>query len=616
MTTSNREIALNFLPIKKEKFDFKIWCRPVLTNDEKSWSEDIKRYRLPDENGEYKDYWVAFDNFQNSIERTISSEFNIHSSNFYLYTLLKQKLNELGVEFIQKEKEKIFSPYHLYIIAEKTKLGDKTIRLEPYYFKKDKLFGFLVDYKFLKNPDVPFDKRVQQLSFSLDENYKSNTNYHIEKYKYLSEFIKRNPEIFSINNEFQISNEFQNVECRSLTLRKYIFGGDKEDNSQFQGINNYGPYKWENKPIKYVYIFHQDHKDYVNAFIRAVNGEKFKTFTGLNKIGLPFQKTENTIGIPINSFEENLESVINNNIDKNSVIIAVFPSKEEKFYYTLKSICLERDIPLQTVHLETIGDENKLKWSVSSIALQILAKLGGIPWIVRTVNQDSLIIGIGQSIERDKDKTSRFFAYSVLLDSSGKFLTIEPLADATDKNQYLEILGSKVSELIQQYQKYSKIVFHVPEKISKKTIRKIEDTLKASNSNTELYIVRVNDDSKFFGYDLNNNSLIPFESSYIQLSSREYLLWTEGLNYHNPTPRKKYSNPIYIDFYYSNQEKIDYEKLLQDILNLSGTNYRGFNAKSLPVSMFYPKLISKFYKNFKKYKIDITIEKRDKMWFL
>lgn len=616
MTTNNREIALNFLPIKKEIFDFKIWCRPVSANDEKSWSEDIKRYRLPDESGEYKNYWVAFDNFQDSIECTISSESNIHASNFYLYTMIKQKLKEVGVEFIQKEREKNFSPYHLYIITEKTKFGNKTIRLEPYYLKEEKLFGFLVDYKFLKNPDVPFDKRVQQLSFSLDGNYKSNTNYHIDKYKYLSEFIKRYPEIFSINNDFQISNEFQNVECRSLTLRKYIFGGDKEDNSQFQGINNYGPYEWKGKPINYVYIFHKNDKDYVNDFIKALNGEKFKTFAGLNKIGLPLQNTNNTRGIPINSFEENLESIINNNIDKNSVIIAVFPSEEEKFYYTLKSICLERDIPLQTVHLETIVDENKLKWSVSSIALQILAKLGGIPWIVRTVNQDSLIIGIGQSIERYKDKTIRFFAYSVLLDSSGRFLTIEPLADATDKKQYLEILGSKVSELIQQYQKYSKIVFHVPEKISKKTIKKIENALKLVNSNTELYIVRVNDDSKFFGYDLNNNSLIPFESSYIQLSSREYLLWTEGLNYHNPTPRKKYSNPIYIDFYYSNQGKIDYEKLLQDILNLSGTNYRGFNAKSLPVSMFYPKLISQFYKYFNKYNISSNIEKRNRMWFL
>ncbi|MEM4314707.1 MAG: Piwi domain-containing protein, partial [Thermoplasmata archaeon] len=514
------------------------------------------------------------------------------------------------------ENEKKFAPYHLYIINKETEWGKKAIRLEPYYLKEKKLFGFLIDYKFLKNPDVPFNKRIQQLSFSLDENYKSNTNYHIDKYRYLSEFIKIYPEIFSINNEFQISKEFQNIEYRSLKLRKYIFGRNNEDNSQFQGINNYGPYEWEDKSINYVYIFHKNDKDYVNNFIKALNGEKFRTFTGLNKIGLPLQNTNNTRGIPINSFEENLESIINNNIDKNSVIIAVFPSKEEKFYFTLKSICLERDIPLQTVHLETIVDENKLKWSVSSIALQILAKLGGIPWIVRTVNQDSLIIGIGQSIERYKDKTIRFFAYSVLLDSSGRFLTIEPLADATDKKQYLEILGSKVSELIQQYQKYSKIVFHVPEKISKKTIKKIENALKLVNSNTELYIVRVNDDSKFFGYDLNNNSLIPFESSYIQLSSREYLLWTEGLNYHNPTPRKKYSNPIYIDFYYSNQGKIDYEKLLQDILNLSGTNYRGFNAKSLPVSMFYPKLISQFYKYFNKYNISSNIEKRNRMWFL
>lgn len=622
-----RELVLNFLPINKkpgDKFSFDVWCLPA-ENDtippNPPEARGFKKYRLPAPNGAYRDYWVSFKEFENSAKQTVFSNDNIELTKFYLCTLLKQKLEALHLNLTQREKEKIFSPYHLYIKVEETKYGSKTIRFEAYYLKIKKLFGYLVDYKFLKKEGIRFDREIQKLSFSLDENYRSNTSYHIDKYRYITRFLEqylfKSPKISA---DLSMLDKFANLDCKHLKLRKYVFKDGKEDNSQFNGISKYGPYKFADNEIKYLYIYHEDHKDYANALIKALNGESFETFKGLHKFGLPLQTKENTRGIPLQSFDEALENHLEK-IENNSIIIAVFPANEEKFYYRLKSLCLKKDIPVQTVHVETIIDENKLKWSTSGIALQILSKSGGIPWLVKTENEtqinDCLIVGIGQSIERnDANKIQRFFAYSVLLDTSGKFLTIEPLSENTDKDQYLQILGKRILDLVEKYSEYKKIVFHVPEKVSREFIQKIERALKDKRSDAELYILRVNDDSKFFGYNKTVNSLIPYESSYIKLSPKEFLLWTEGLNYHNPTPRKRYGNPIYVDFYYSNQENINYESFLQDILNLSGTNYRGFNAKALPVSMFYPKLISNFYKFFNKYRLSAKIERKEKMWFL
>lgn len=611
-----KKILLNFLPISNNNFNFNVYCRPALPQ-EKRWDENIRKYKLPDKEKNCKYYWISFESFESSTQRTLSSDTNLDLSKYYLFMLLKKKLEDTNIDFIQKEKEKKFCPLHLYIITEKTELGYRAIRFEPYYLKIKGKFGFLVDYKFLKSESVPFDQKIQQLSFSLDDNFRSNVNYHIDKYRYIRNFINTKlKEFFQIRDDLEILSDFQKIESEQLNLRRYIFRGNNQDNSQFQGITKFGPYEFKSEIIKYIYLFHRSHKDYVNSLIRALNGESFKTFEGLTSIGLPKQTKENTTGIQLDSFETDLESIIRN-IDQNSIIISVFPAKEKRFYFTLKNICLQRNIPLQAVNLETIIDENKLKWSISGIALQILAKSGNIPWVVEAENKNCLIIGVGQSIERDNNNNPlRFFAYSVLLDSSGKFLTIEPLADATNKDEYFANLAKKIQTLITQYKNFEKIVFHIPEKISINAIKEIEKAIQQSTSDVEIYIIRVNDESKFFGYDPNNNSLIPYESSYIQLSDKEFLLWTEGLNYHNPTPRKRYSNPIYIDFYYPNRKEINYKSFLQDILNLSGTNYRGFNAKSLPVSMFYPKLISNFYKNFKRYNLDTTIEKKDRMWFL
>ncbi len=434
-----REIALNFLPLSTSKFDFTIWKRPY-EQSEKKEREDIRKFELPSENGEYKPYWVSFSHFNNSIQDKISSDVNIHLTKFYLYTILKQKIEGSGITYLQRENERRFAPYHLYIITENTDWGQRAIRFEPYYLKIKKLFGFLVDFKFLKKGGIPFTRKIQQLSFSLDENYRSNTAYHIDKYRYIMEFLKQNLNKFSkLSDDLEILNKFEVIDGDFLKVRTYIFNGNDKDNSQFNGINKFGPFeKIKEGKINYFYIFHQDHKDYVVELINGLNGKSFRTFEGLEKFGLPRQTKENVKPIAIDSFDDELEKYVND-IPKNSILIAVFPSKEEKFYYTLKSICLEKDIPLQAVHVETISDKNKLKWSLSGIALQIFTKLGGIPWLVEAENSNCLIIGLGQSIERDnKNSPIRFFAYSILLDSSGKFLAIEPLAEATNKNEYIQ----------------------------------------------------------------------------------------------------------------------------------------------------------------------------------
>jgi hypothetical protein len=56
---------------------------------------------------------------------------------------------------------------------------------------------------------------------------------------------------------------------------------------------------------------------------------------------------------------------------------------------------------------------------------------------------------------------------------------------------------------------------------------------------------------------------------------------------------------------------------LQDIINLSGANWRGFNAKSVPISIYYSKIITEYISEFGDI---VDVEKmsvtNDKPWFL
>jgi hypothetical protein len=610
------EIALNFLPLSNSQFSISVFKKKVLA-DEKKWDDNIRQYKLPYNlnNSEYEKFWVSFEEFADSKKITTDTFTNVELTKWYLFYVLKKKLEEAKIEF-ELSKENI-NQFRIYIITEKINgKGKKSIWMEPYYLKVKNEFGFLVDYKFIKDQNTPFDKNIQRLSLSLDDNYQTNKNFYIEKYRYIQKFLR---EQFTNVNDIFISTEFEKINFESLRIKNYIFINGDQDKSQFKGLMERGAYKEviNNSQLQYIYLLKKETTQYANDLIKALNGIKYLTFKGLNKIGLPLQTRDNTKSIILDDYN-NINTTLENNLPEtnNYIIISIFPSKEENFYYELKNYCLNKNIPLQTVHIETIANENKLKWSVSGIALQIFTKLGGVPWIVQTQNNNCLIVGIGQSIERTEQKISRFFAYSVLLEASGKFLKIEPIADTKTKDDFLIAVADNVKRIIDENTNFQRIIFHVPEKIRNETVKKIKDILKNSPQKVELYILRINDDSKFFGYDLNNNSMVPYESSYILLSDSEFLVWTEGLNYQNPKPLKRYGNPLYIQFFYTNQQSYDKKLLLQDILNLSGANYRGFNAKALPVSLYYPKLMSNFYKHFKEINIDQISIGTDKLWFI
>jgi len=609
-------IALNFLPLINSQFSFNVFTRKSSPN-EKRWDENIRLLKLPDNDNKYINFWVSFEQFEDSEEITINSNINIEITKWYLFTLLKNKFESENIEF--ETSKKSFNPFRIYIITEKiTGKGKKSVWMEPYYLKIKNEFGFLVDYKFIKNQNSVFDKYIQILSLSLNDSYQSNKNFYIDKYRYIINFLEKDFSNFKeLFQDLIIDTNFEKLTCKKLNTKNYIFKNNNISNSQFNGLMQYEVFQPapNANQLMYIYLIKDETKQYANDLIRALNGE-FPTFKGVDKLGLPTQTKNNTKALIIedyNNFKDKLEEISSN---KNFIIISIFPSKEEKFYYELKNYCLNKNIPLQTIHIETIADENRLKWSISGIALQMFTKLGGLPWLVKTENNNCLIVGIGQSIERTEENISRFFAYSVLLEASGKFLKIEPLADANKKDNFLKAVADNINRILDENVNYQRIIFHVPEKIKKETVKKIEEILKESQQNAELYILRINDDSRFFGYDLINNSMIPFESSYIQLSENEFLVWTEGLNYQNPKPLKRYGNPLYIQFFYSNQQNYAKELLLQDILNLSGANYRGFNAKALPVSLYYPKLISNFYKHFKEINLDQIRVKTDKLWFI
>ena len=271
-------------------------------------------------------------------------------------------------------------------------------------------------------------------------------------------------------------------------------------------------------------------------------------------------------------------------------------------YWSLKHAFLSKGLPIQVIATETVADHNKLKWSTASIGLQVFAKLGGTPWKVRPETENRLIVGIGQAHHKSEERIDRYFAYSVLTDSSGVFEEVRVLGEAQDEEHYIEgfspLIYGKSSKttlpvsLVSWFTPHSLLVGEnwralLQHLRSKRSNRKKPENSSRSSSTTGI---------AFFGFAVDHNSRVPYESTVIPLSRNEFLVWFEGLQYGQPTLRKMVGSPLHVKFTYPNNglTRDQQRAHLQDAINLSGANWRGFNAKSLPVSVYYAQIIATF----------------------
>jgi hypothetical protein len=96
-------------------------------------------------------------------------------------------------------------------------------------------------------------------------------------------------------------------------------------------------------------------------------------------------------------------------------------------YYTTKSVFLKRDVPVQSVRLETMGQPDaQLVFSMNHMSLATYAKLGGVPWLLasqQTVAHE-LVIGLGShSVSNSRiGAGQRFVGITTVFSSDGSYL--------------------------------------------------------------------------------------------------------------------------------------------------------------------------------------------------
>ncbi|MGB3479838.1 MAG: Piwi domain-containing protein [bacterium] len=629
-------IRINFYSMSVQEFEFKIWRKPYRGESKEGSFQNFCRNSLPKQINldERSDYWISFESEEDFEEFVCKQNYNHRLTQHFLFHLLlkKVKVNLRENEYITPRNK--FRKILYFVLNEHTQ-GQEVVWLEPYFLHPIDKFGFLIDFKFRKNPGIPFSRTIQRLSLSLDSNYRSNRNFYGDKYQKVQSFLNNNSQkIFPLSSndiQFQITKTPHDLPIDNLETKKYVFKNNNTDVSQYKGLDKNGPLENIQKNIVLQFIYLNTDKyladDLKKALIGDLYGIAFKGLESLFKIKIKEIKDTMISDYSKRNLEYSIkETLALKQTENNALVIPILVTYKEdsETYYFMKYQLLKESLPLQVVTSQLLRKKENLKWSISNIALQIFAKIGGKPWQVLPSHEKGIIFGIGQAHQKSDDKIIKYFAYSVCTDSSGLYKKISILGKSDDEKSYLEQLKDNIVKTVEQYlnERYTTYVLHVPFKIRKYEINVIYKAIEEFANQKEInninfVVLRINTKNKFFGYAY-TNSMVPYESTYTLLSNTppSYLVWFEGLQYHRETIYKRIAGPVYIEFYWSNKElsKEEEKKYLQDILNLSGANWRGFNAKSLPISVYYCQLIASFIKKFPE-EIE-NIESVINPWFL
>lgn len=627
------EIQLSFLPLHNPLPSLAVFRRERAPN-EKSPAEEIHGFwlrstsRSPTKD---KDYWVSFVPRQGFEPYEADPFENASLTKRWILEGLDLKCRSVFGDASYRRPEKhLVREVAIKLTAHPA--GEEQIVLQPYFLASTRNFGLLVDFRFVLAEEASFSREVLRLSLALDNQNRRNANFYADKRAKIDHFLQQHFQDLSTitlhNASAQLVRNFENLPAQSLDHKIYLVEGNRECSGPFSGILRQGALEPIPACPPVIFLFREQERQAARDLVRALRGQvshlNFVGFQKLFRVELPVSSSPVVLkDFSLAEMERALADVKRGS--PKALPILILPGSETEGYITHKAVFTSAGIPTQVCTTETLADDLTLKWSVGNIALQLFCKAGGKPWKIKPTDDHCLIIGISQShreaVINGKRTIEKYFTFSILTDSSGLFQSIEVIGQGTTRDEYLAALTQNLTAMLAaKAAAFSKVVIHTSFKLRNEEMEIIEKVVGQASSaapNCRFAVIKINQRNRFFGYNKAVNSLVPYEGTYVQLSKREFLLWFEGLFPDKPNVTKAVPGPTHIEFLrVSHQELVGDRVLLQDLLNLSGANWRGFNAKSTPVSIFYCHLVADLLQEFHQKRLPMPQIHDMHPWFL
>lgn len=428
--------------------------------------------------------------------------------------------------------------------------------------------------------------------------------------------MRTNPEILLFGEKLERpSLKFDNV--ISTSVHKF----------PMSGIHLYGPYDKSlipRKSVRFAIMYPIKHDSRIGDFTRFFT-------TGLERYpGYPRwfrQNVECFERYPVSEMTtESYEKVADDVLSRNYDLIFVVTEglgRPSIAYQRIKTKLLKRGLPSQFLNsIRLYARPDQLQWILSNISLSTYAKIGGTPWVIEASEKPEIIIGVSRVVD---PKSKVIVGFAIVFKQNGDFVLSYSKSPVTTWEEYEESVEDLVYETIDKYRRIERdlkqIVFHFSKRPGRREVESISAAIERLGLEVKYALVHLNSYSGFRLFDTSHPSYVPFAGLKVRLSSHEALLLLDG---RDPRGLRPFiGTPRVLDVTIDKRSTVDYtdyQRLIDQVFALAFVNWRGFNARTTPVTTNYAYLIAKAIsglESIEEWNEIVTKEGLvDKAWFL
>jgi hypothetical protein len=397
--------------------------------------------------------------------------------------------------------------------------------------------------------------------------------------------------------------------------------------SPFKGLLTYGPYdssKFDTKNLRLLVIFNERNRGAVTQLVaKLIEGipdsayfqKGFQALFQLHKVD-PILRSIETHSAE--AYEIAIDKAIQETAGAFHLALVecldgskTFPDAENP-YLRAKARLMSYGIPVQAIRESHVRAESKsLAWTLGPIALQMYAKIGGIPWLLpssQSVDRE-LIIGIGHTSQRPNNwvgaEQSRIVGLTTFFLGDGQYVLGRELRSVLYENYFQTLLASLEESLKDISTHYGwkvgsvvRIVFHVFKPLKNIEIDVVDKLIKKFRKFNIIYAlltistkhpwVMLHSAEKKGG----KWTVTPCErGANIVLDDHSCLLQLRGPA-DRPNKKQRPPLPVLVRLHEKSTYR-DLQFIAQQIMDFSYLSWRSFFPNETPVTTFYSELIAR-----------------------
>jgi hypothetical protein len=441
-------------------------------------------------------------------------------------------------------------------------------------------------------------------------NYKNLYNQLIEFYN--NQLLSLDKDNFKIEAGGLKNVEQTDLNKVNINENLMLFGKEKTDINAVTGMRDYGIYKPSPKAMDVKFIFvYENSRDANQLYLHLKNG--LKHYPGLwSYVGIPIRLSDLKIQYSgVDDLKSRMDGFLTENLpneyysDLLAVIINPNSSQDKEeveedenpMYYEIKRKFLEKGIPTQFIQDKNIHS-GSFHYFLPNISIGILAKLGGIPWRLKTKKTDELVIGFNQKSVGE----NRFIGSAVFFSNDGELGKTFGFPETNSETALISNLKSAIEQyIIQKESPLERLVIHYYKPQSGREQKSIEDLIqKELRLNIPFAIVEINDSKSQMDicFDKDFTMGMPESGTYVRVSKTEYLLFNNTRYQKNPLRSVAEELPIKVAIHFADTGGFSHKDLISQVYEFSRLYWKGLKQRSQPATTIYSKLIAEFTANY------------------